>query len=251
MGLERLTRGRPGRAAHGHYNTWRPRSKGKQRVARDGGDGPVGSLDTVTAMVSRYDTEFYNMKPDGTNALADAVDTILQRVSPAQLTGPAPSEAQRQTMLEAACRAPDHGRLQPWRFVLIDGAARERFGELLAQSLKRREPEASEARLAAERNKALRAPLIITAIATPRGDRIPAVEQILAMGAAIQNLTLAAYALGFGAFWRTGAPAYDTEVRRAFGLASDDVIAGFIYVGTIATPGRAREVSTAAVTTTW
>jgi nitroreductase len=182
----------------------------------------------------------------------NAIETILRRVSPAQLTEPAPSAEQRLTMLEAACRAPDHGRLQPWRFTIIEGEARLRFGELLAQSLKRREPDAPEAKLAAERGKALRAPLLIVVGAqVDVSSKIPPVEQIVAVGAAAQNLVIAAHALGFGAFWRTGAPSYDPTVKQAFGLGSDDLIVGFVYIGTIGMAGRARDVSVDAVTRNW
>jgi len=146
-------------------------------------------------------------------------------------------------MLEAAACAPDHGRLQPWRLILIEGDARRSFGEILAESLARRNPLAGEPVLARERAKALRAPLII--VVTTRCDRsgrIPIVEQIVSAGCAAHGLMLAAFAQGLGAFWRTGEAAYDEAVKRALGVSSDDLIIGFIFVGTDSggAPSRSR-----------
>ena len=136
-------------------------------------------------------------------------------------------------MFEAAARAPDHGRLQPWRLILIDGDARRSFGEIVADSLARRVPSAGDQVLAREREKALRAPLIIV-VATryDRSAKIPIVEQTIAAGCAAHSLMLAAFAQGLGVFWRTGEAAYDEAVRAALGIGSDDLIVGFIYVGT-------------------
>ena len=163
----------------------------------------------------------------------DAFDAMLTRRSPAQLTEPAPGEAALQSMLDAAMRAPDHGRLRPWRFLVIRGEARARFGALMAESLKRRDPTATPSLLDKERAKPLRAPLIVVVAAEiVEGHKIPAVEQLLAVGASAQNLQLAAHALGFGAVWRTGAPAYDPFVKQALGLKPADAIVGFMYLGT-------------------
>jgi nitroreductase len=135
-------------------------------------------------------------------------------------------------------RAPDHGRLRPWHFIIVAGAARAALGDVLAAALQRREPGVAEAKVAKERNKPMRAPLIIVVAAKLREHRgVPAVEQIIAAGAAAQNILVAAHALGFGGFWRTGAAAYDNEVKRAVGLRADDAIVGFLYLGT--PPGAA------------
>jgi nitroreductase len=136
-------------------------------------------------------------------------------------------------MLDAAMRAPDHGKLRPWRFLVLRGDARARFGALMAESLKRRDPTAPPPLLEKERVKPLRAPLIVVVAAEiVEGHKIPAVEQLLAAGAAAQNLQLAAHALGFGAVWRTGAPAYDPFVKQALGFKVSDAIVGFMYLGT-------------------
>jgi nitroreductase len=163
----------------------------------------------------------------------EAIELLRSRYSAAKLGAPAPSAEVVEAMLEAAARAPDHGRLQPWRLILIEGDARRSFGEILAESLARRNPLAGEPVLAREREKALRAPLII--VVTTRCDRsgrIPIVEQIVSAGCAAHGLMLAAFAQGLGAFWRTGEAAYDEAVKGALGVGSDDLIIGFIFVGT-------------------
>ena|SRR5215469_7590253 len=164
-----------------------------------------------------------------------AIDVLLKRRSAKTLTDPAPDEAALELLLECASRAPDHGRLRPWRFIVIRGAARERLGELMAEQLRRKLPAASAETLQRERQKALRAPLIIAVAAVCNtAARIPPIEQILAAGAAAQNMMLAATALGFGSMWKTGNAAYDDAVKVALGLTAGDAIVGFLYLGTAA-----------------
>ena len=166
----------------------------------------------------------------------DAIEALTTRASPSGLVAPAPDAETLERMLRAAVRAPDHGRLRPWRFILVDGEARDALGQVLADALRHREPNVAEAALTKERAKPLRAPLIVVVAAKVREHRgVPAVEQIIAAGAAAQNLLVAAHALGFGAFWRTGAAAYDEHVKRALGLRAEDSIVGFVYLGTPST----------------
>jgi len=177
----------------------------------------------------------------------DALHALTTRASPAALVAPAPDAATLERLFQAAIRAPDHGRLRPWRFMIIEGAARETFGDVLVAALRRRDPDVPEAVLAKERAKPLRAPLIVVVGARVREHRgVPEVEQIVAAGAAAQNLLLAAHALGFGGFWRTGAPAYDDAVKRALGLSPRDAIVGFLYLGTpsgAAAPPNANDIT--------
>ena len=162
-----------------------------------------------------------------------AIDTLLERRSAKTLTEPAPDESALNLLLACASRAPDHGRLRPWRFIVIRGAARERLGELMADQLRRKLPAATAEALQRERQKALRAPLIVVVAAVYNADaRIPPVEQLLAAGAAAQNIMLAATALGFGAMWKTGDAAYDDTVKVTLGLTPGDGIVGFMYLGT-------------------
>jgi nitroreductase len=163
----------------------------------------------------------------------DALDLLLTRESALKLDAPAPSEADLDTIFQSAVRAPDHGRLRPWRFVVIEGDKRARFGELMAEAMRRKDPGTNDEMLARERAKALRAPTIVVAAArVQQGHRIPACEQLAAAAAATQNIMLAAHALGYGAMWKTGEPAYDAGVKMALGLNADDEIMGFLYLGT-------------------
>jgi nitroreductase len=163
----------------------------------------------------------------------DAMELLRTRYSASRLGAPSPSAQAVHAMLESAARVPDHGRLQPWRLILIEGEARLALGDLLAEGLSRRDPLADDQALDRERGKALRAPLIIVvATRCDRSARIPVVEQIVSAGAAAHSLMLAAFAQGLGAMWRTGEPAYDHAVQNALGIGADDSIVGFIYVGT-------------------
>jgi len=163
----------------------------------------------------------------------NAMELLRTRYSAAKLGAPSPSAAAMEAMLEAAARAPDHGRLRPWRLILIEGDARRAFGKILAESLLRRSPDAGDQALAREREKALRAPVIVVvATRCDRSAKVPAVEQIISAGCAAHGLMLAAFAQGLGAFWRTGEAAYDEAVKEALGVGADDLIIGVIYVGT-------------------
>ena len=163
----------------------------------------------------------------------DAIEALTTRASPAGLVAPAPDSAALDQMLRAAMRAPDHGRLRPWHFIVVDGAARAVLGDVLAGALRLRDPDLTEAALAKERAKPMRAPLLVVVAARLREHRgVPAIEQIIAAGAAAQNILVAAHALGFGGFWRTGAAAYDERVKDALGLRAVDAIVGFLYLGT-------------------
>lgn len=162
-----------------------------------------------------------------------AIDSLLRRRSAKALTDPAPDEGALALLLESAARAPDHGRLRPWRFIVIRGTARERLGQLMGEQMRRKQPGAGDESLQRERQKALRAPLIIVVAAVSNASaKIPAIEQVIAAGAAAQNIMLAATALGFGAMWKTGDAAYDDTVKVALGLEARDAIVGFLYLGT-------------------
>lgn len=164
----------------------------------------------------------------------DAIEAIETRRTIGKLIEPAPDEATLARAFRAAMTAPDHKRLRPWRFVVIAGEARKAFGALMASSLKNRKPDTSDDDLAREAGKALRAPMIIASVAKVKTDTgIPEIEQMLAVGAATQNLILALHAQGFGTAWKTGAGAYDAMVTHGLGLAPDERIVGFIYAGSI------------------
>jgi len=112
----------------------------------------------------------------------------------------------------------------------------------MAESLQSRMPDASPARIDAERSKPNRAPTIIVVAAHITPGKIPEVEQLLAVGAATQNMCLAAEALGFGSMWKTGQAAYDCKIKEVLGLKDEDHIVAFLYLGALALPGASREL---------
>jgi nitroreductase len=162
-----------------------------------------------------------------------AIDALLTRRSAGALTEPAPDDGALDLILASAMRAPDHGRLRPWRFVLVRATARARFGELLADHLRRTHPQVEEESLQRERRKAFRAPLIVVVAARCNAAvKIPVIEQTLSAATATHAMMLAAFALGFNAMWKTGGPAYDPAMKAALGLVPSDAIVGFLYLGT-------------------
>jgi len=174
-----------------------------------------------------------------------ALDTILSRRSIGRLGPPAPSPAELQTILTAAVSAPDHEELRPWRFVVLEGPAKDAFGDVLAEAYlarcRRDRAEPTTGQLEKERTKLGRAPVVVVVGASPRAHpKVPEVEQVAAVAAAAENALLAATALGYGSMWRTGDAAYDPAVKTALGLSEADQIVGFLYLGT-AEPGRAPE----------
>lgn len=178
----------------------------------------------------------------------DVRTALLTRCSPPKLAEPAPDDAQLQAMLQAAVRAPDHGRLAPWRFLVLRGAARELLADAMAADLREKRPDAPEDEIAMARNKPLRSPLLVVAAAVVREHpKVPALEQITATAAAVQNLWIQAHAMGFGMMWKTGPAAYSTRVKAALGLDAGDTIVGILHLGTPAAPGIVREPDLAAV----
>lgn len=169
----------------------------------------------------------------------DALEALLTRTSAPRLGGAVPDEAKLNNIYKAALRAPDHGLLRPWRFLLVCGDGRHRLGDLFAEAQRADAPQTSDVMLDKTRAKPLRAPLIIVVIARlSEHPKVPEVEQMVSAGAAAENMMLAAHAQGLGAMWRTGAMAYSVQVRGGLGLADDEHIVGFLYVGEI--EGRSR-----------
>jgi len=149
------------------------------------------------------------------------------------MTDPGPDAETLREMLTIAARVPDHKKLAPWRFIVIEGAARAAFGERLAAIWAAREPEASSIRLANERTRFLRAPVVVVVVSSPKPHpAAPELEQVLSAGAACVNLLHASAAMGFGAQWITEWYGFDDQVKAAFGLAPHERFAGFVYIGT-------------------
>ncbi len=163
----------------------------------------------------------------------DAIEALLTRKSTAKLDLPAPSKAELDTLLQAAMRAPDHGCLRPWKFVVFKDRMREELGEILCEALTKNDPDASEAACEKEKKKPLRAPMVIAVIAkVSEHPKVPAMEQIISAGAAAQNIMVAVHAMGFAGIWRTGSPCHDPHVRARLGAVGGDEIVGFLYIGT-------------------
>lgn len=172
----------------------------------------------------------------------DVLTAIDSRASAIKLGLPGPTSAQLDIILKAGVRAPDHGRLSPWRFVILEGDKRKILGDAMSALRRRLSPNATDEEVAKEGQKVMRAPTIVAVAAhtLPPG-KVPEIERIVAVGAAFQNMVLAAHALGLGTMWKTGQAAYDPEVKKAVGFGPDDHVVGYLYLGTTATPGIPRE----------
>lgn len=170
------------------------------------------------------------------------LDFLLQRRSvPSRLlTAPAPDEATLRRLLEAAMHVPDHGRLDPFRILRIEGEDRQRLGDFIAGLTAARSPDADSA-IDKDRQRFSHAPLVLAVIASLTPDhKVPEQEQLLCAGMVCANLLLGAQALGFGAQWLTGWMAYDSEVSRQLGLTANERVVGFMHIGTASGAGPER-----------
>jgi len=168
------------------------------------------------------------------NDLSSPLSLLKTRRSgkPRDLAAPGPDALQLREMLDIAIRTPDHGKIGPWRFVIVGEDRREAFADLLEEALNAQGGEPKPEEVEAARAFALQAPCLVVVLSTPDRSRpIPVWEQELSAGAAAMNLLHAAHAMGFAGGWLTGWAAYDERVRDAFGSA-EDRIAGFIFIGT-------------------
>ncbi|OXE35240.1 MAG: nitroreductase [Phenylobacterium zucineum] len=161
-----------------------------------------------------------------------------RRSNPAlTLTTPGPSDDQVRTLLQLAKRVPDHGKLAPWRFIIFNGPAKADFAvQIEGLALKR-----EDARAAAKLGKLKAPPLAIAVISSPKPSDIPEWEQVLSAGAVCTNLLYGALAMGFGANWITDWYAYDPDALILLGLTPSEKVAGYILIGTTATPAQERE----------
>ncbi|MBT00706.1 MAG: nitroreductase [Oceanospirillaceae bacterium] len=164
----------------------------------------------------------------------EALDLLLNRTSSPLLKAPAPSAEQLETLMRAAARAPDHGSLQPYRFLRIEGQGLEALGELFVEASRAEQGELDEAQLKKLRSMPGRAPLILAAIAvTQEHPKVPVSEQVITAGCAAHAVVQAASALGLGAMWRSGALAFNPLVAKGLGLRTHEQLIGFIYLGNV------------------
>lgn len=173
----------------------------------------------------------------------DTIDFLLTRRSTVakMMDGPGPSDAELQKILESGMRVPDHGRLTPWRFIVIRGDAREKIGDVIAASFKKNKPDAIEEEIEIEQERLIRAPVVVAVLSrVHKGHKIPEWEQVLSAGAACQTMLIAAQSMGYAAQWLTEWYAYDADVKAAVGAEQGDEIAGYVFFGNQIAEGKER-----------
>ena len=186
--------------------------------------------------------------------MPDALELLKTRrsVKPREMSGPGPSPTELETILTIGARVPDHGKLAPWRFIVFEGDARVRAGEVIARVFARKNPNASPAEIDVEKRRLTEAPLVIGVVSfTKPHPKVPPWEQELSAGASAMNLVTAATALGFGACWLTGWFAFDRDVLEGLGLKADEKLAGLIHIGTPGKPGEDRPRPALSDIVTW
>ncbi|CAA0116918.1 Putative NAD(P)H nitroreductase YdjA [BD1-7 clade bacterium] len=182
------------------------------------------------------------------------LDAILKRNSSSKLAEPAPSDAELAVLMQAAGRAPDHARLQPWRFLAIQGEGRSALGQLFADVQQEDTGQVlSDDKRRDIATKPLRAPLILAPIAHIQDHpKVPEVEQVMSVACACQNVLLAAEAMGYAGIWRTGPMAFDARVHVGLGLAENEQLLGFLYLGTRAASEKSLpEIATSSLLRQW
>lgn len=176
--------------------------------------------------------------------MTDALNLLKTRrsVKPLEMTGPAPSSTEIDSLLTIASRVPDHGKLAPWRFIVFEGDARNVAGQTIADIFKAKNPQATVDQITFEKSRLSRAPLVVAVVsrAAPHA-KIPEWEQLMSAGAAAMNLVTAAHAMGYAASWLTEWYAYDRQVLDALGLAPHERIAGFVHIGKPVQPPQDRD----------
>jgi nitroreductase len=173
----------------------------------------------------------------------DAIELLKIRrsVKPREMSGPGPAPAELETILTIGARVPDHGKLAPWRFIVFEGDARVRAGEVIAKVFAQKNAQATAADIEAEKKRLTDAPLVIAVISFTRPHpKVPPWEQELSAGASAMNIVTAATALGYGACWLTGWFAFDRDVLDGLGVKPDEKIAGFVHIGKVSTPNEDR-----------
>lgn len=167
--------------------------------------------------------------------MTDTLDLLKTRRSPRipDLGPPGPGAAEIETLLTIAARVPDHGKLVPWRFLVMQGEKKAEVAASLVPIFRKSHPEATEDQVQKEPERFANSPLVIAVISRAgKHVKIPEWEQVLSAGAACMNLAVAAHALGYGANWVTGWAAYERPALDLLGVGADERVAGFIHIGT-------------------
>jgi len=164
--------------------------------------------------------------------LNPVIELLQSRVSCPKLMEPAPNQAELDQIMDCAMRAPDHARLKPWRYYVVQGEALNKLGDVFAQ-VAQKDSCASADKIEKCRNMPSRAPMLIVAVCNPQENpKVPSLEQFLAVGAGVQNIQLAINSLGYSSVWRTGDMVHAPEVKKAFDVNEEGEIIAFLYVGT-------------------
>ncbi len=160
---------------------------------------------------------------------------------PRDMIAPGPTPDQLQIILASACRVPDHGKLAPWRFIIVGQDQREALATLLTTAYRAEKPDAGRLEIEAMEQFAHQAPALVVVLSSPvEGSKIPQWEQELSAGAACMQLLNAVHAHGYVGGWLTGWPAYNSSVRAAFGGDEATKIAGYIFIGSASRPLEER-----------
>lgn len=186
---------------------------------------------SLTATATPADGERLDPAP----ASAETLGFLARRrsVPVRDLGEPGPDDAELERLLTLAARVPDHGKLAPWRFIVVAGDARARIGGVIAEAFLARQPDAQLPSIEAERGRLCRAPVVVAVASAPvLNPKVPEWEQVLSAGAVCHQLLLAANAMGYAAQWITEWYAYDRRVVAALGLSGGERLAGFVHIGT-------------------
>ena len=163
----------------------------------------------------------------------DTIETLLTRKSSPRLDEPSPSAEELDLIFQSALRAPDHAALKPWKFIKVSGEGRGKLAKASLEALKKINPSKANENEEKILNAPYRAPLIIIVVASIKDHHIvPDIEQILSAGAAAQNILIAAHSMGYSGIWRTGLISFNKEISRSFDLDDNDVVIGYLYIGT-------------------
>ena len=164
---------------------------------------------------------------DSTIQLLKARRSVLAK----NLSFPGPNEDQKRTILEIASRVPDHRKLEPWRFIIIEGENRLKLGQAFCK-IKLEECQLTPEQIEAEKNRYNQAPLVVVVVFSPVEHKTPVFEQLLSCGAVCQHINLTSSALGFASQWVTNWCSYDKQAQSELGLKPHESIAGFFHIGT-------------------
>lgn len=183
-------------------------------------------------------------------------DSIKRRRSIGKMTEQRPTHEQIERILEAATHAPNHHKVEPWRFFVLAGKARNELGAIMQETLLAHmddtTSEKAQAVLAKERHKPLRSPVVLVVAAErPQHQNVMEIENVEATAAAVQNMLLVAEEMKLAAMWRTGDAAYNPQVKRWLGLSAEDHIVAFVYLGFPAIPQNERRPTPVEAKTTW